>query len=97
MEKAQLPRGLTIVGDRAYDDDKLRGRIEELRRRHCFTRKSRRKGKRSMNLSPYRKRFRIENCFCRLKRWTSVATRRDKLAPLFLSLVTFAAVIYWLI
>jgi transposase len=44
----------------------------------------------------YRERYRIENCFCRLKRWASIDTRRDKLASRYLSLVTFASVMEWL-
>jgi transposase len=96
IEQARLKGGLTIVGDKAYDDDKLRFNIEELGLKHCFPRQSRRKGKRSMNKTQYRKRYRVENCFCRLKRWASVATRRDKLASRFLTLVTFAAVMDWL-
>jgi transposase len=44
----------------------------------------------------YRARYRIENCFCRLKRWASIDTRRNKLASRYLSLVTFTSVVEWL-
>jgi len=88
--------GLTIVADRAYDDDKLRGRLSSRGLKHCFPRQRRRKGKRPMDRRLYRARYRIENCFCRLKRWASIDTRRDKLASRYLSLVTFASVMEWL-
>ena len=87
---------LTIVADRAYDDDKLRGRLASRGLKHCFPRQRRRKGKRPMDRRLYRARYRIENCFCRLKRWASIDTRRDKLASRYLSLVTFASVMEWL-
>jgi transposase len=96
LTAAGLPPGLTIVGDKAYDDDKLRYQLTELGYKTCFPTKSNRKESRPMHKGQYRKRYRVENCFCRLKRWASVATRRDKLASRFLSLVTFAAIIDWL-
>lgn len=89
-------KGLTIVGDKAYDDDKLRAKVAALCHRHCFPTRSNRRETRPMNRAFYRKRFRIENFFGKLKRWGSTATRRDKLAAHFLSLVAFAAVIEWL-
>jgi hypothetical protein len=42
-----------LVADRAYDDDKLRGRLESVRVKHSFTRQRRRKGKRPMNRRLY--------------------------------------------
>jgi transposase len=88
---------LTVVGDKAYDDDKLRASLEALGLKTCFPTKVNRKSKRPMHKGLYRKRFRVENAFCRLKKWASIATRRDKLARNFLSLVTFAAVIDWMV
>ena len=97
IEAANLPPGLTIVGDKAYDDDKLRFRLTALGFETCFPTKSNRKESRPMHKGHYRRRYRVENCFCRLKRWASVATRRDKLASRFLALATFAAVVDWLV
>ena len=97
IEAANLPPGLTIVGDKAYDDDKLRFRLTALGFETCFPTKSNRKESRPMHKGHYRRRYRVENCFCRLKRWASVATRRDKLASRFLALATFAAVMDWLV
>lgn len=89
--------GLLIVGDKAYDDDKLRGALHQLGHQTCFPGKKNRKVKAKYSKRLYRVRYRIENLFCRLKRWACVATRRDKLARNYVSLVQFAGVIDWLI
>ena len=90
------PAGLMVVGDKGFDSDKLRAQPEELGARHCFPSKSNRRKKRSLNKKLYRQRYRVENYFCRLKRWACSSTRRDKLARYFLSIIEFASVIDWL-
>lgn len=90
------PRGLTVVGDKGFDSDKLRKDLEALGARHCFPSKSNRKKKRKLNKRLYRQRYRVENYFCRLKRWACANTRRDKLASHYLALIQFASVIDWL-
>ena len=85
--------GLIIVGDKAYDDDGLRRELKELGHEPCFPGKKNRRVQPRYRKDLYRTRYRIENLFCRLKAWASVATRRDKLARNFLSLVQFASVI----
>ena len=90
------PRGLMVVGDKGFDSDKLRHDLEQLGARHCFPSKSNRKKQRRLNKKLYRQRYRVENFFCRLKRWACASTRRDKLALHFLALIQFASVIDWL-
>ena len=92
----EAPAGLKVVGDKGFDSDKLRRELEELGASHCFPSKSNRKHKRRLNRKLYRQRYKVENYFCRLKRWASASTRRDKLAAHFLALIQFAAVIDWL-
>ena len=92
----EAPAGLKVVGDKGSDSDKLRLELEELGASHCFPSKSNRKKKRRLNRKLYRQRYKVENYFCRLKRWASASTRRDKLAAHFLALIQFAAVIDWL-
>ena len=67
---------LHIVGDKSFDDGKLRATLRALGHRPCFPGKS--KVRYSKRL--YRTRYRVENFFGRLKRWGCTATRRDKLA-----------------
>jgi transposase len=87
---------LRIVGDKGFDDDKLRSSLRALGHHPCFPGKSNRKRKVCYSKKLYRTRFKVENFFCRLKRWGCTATRRDKLAQNFFSLIHFAAVIDWL-
>ena len=92
----ERPRGLKVVGDKGFDSDRLRGELESLGASHCFPSKANRKKKRRLARKLYRQRYKVENYFCRLKRWASTSTRRDKLAAHFLALVQFASVIDWL-
>lgn len=96
IELLDAPRGLMVVGDKGFDDDKLRQQLEELGAEHCFPSKSNRKQKRRLNKKLYRQRYRVENFFYRLKRWACASTRRDKLALHFLSLIQLASIIDWL-
>ena len=81
---------------RTRDSDKLRRQLHQLGAVTYFPRKARCGIQRKVNKQFYRQRYRIENYFCRLKRWASTATRRDKLASHFLALVQFASLIDWL-
>jgi len=44
-----------------------------------------------------RRRHKVENFFCRLKRYRRLSTRYEKLAITFLAFVQLAAVLDWLI
>ena len=85
-----------LVGDKGFDSDKLRAALEALGHRHCIPGKSNRKKKIPCSRRYYRIRYRVEDFFRRLKRWACAATRRDKLALHFMSLLQFAAVIDWM-
>jgi transposase len=87
---------LIIVGDKGFDDDKLRAELRKLGHVPQFPGRKSRKHKVFVSKSLYRVRYRVENFFCRLKRWGSAATRRDKLAVNYLSLISFASAIDWL-
>lgn len=90
-------RLILLVGDKAYDDDKLRAALEALGHRHCFPAKSNRKERRPFNRRYYKMRFAVEDFFRRIKRWGGVAVRRDKLASSFLAWLQMAAVFDWMI
>lgn len=93
-----LPKGRkwTVVGDKGFDSDKLRHALEARGHNPCFPGKRNRKTKARCSKKLYRQRYRVENFFCRIKRWACLSMRRDKLALHFTSLVAFAAVIDWL-
>jgi transposase len=51
--------------------------------------------KRRPNKALYKTRHRVESFFQRVKRYRRIATRYEKLAQNFLSMVAFAAVLTW--
>jgi transposase len=93
---ANEPMAVIIIGDKAFDSDKLRAALAALGHGHCFPGKSNRKRKVPFSRRRYKVRYRVEDFFRRLKRWACAATRRDKLALHFMSLLQFSAVIDWM-
>lgn len=93
-----LPKGRKwqVVGDKGFDSDKLRKELEDGGHTTCFPGKKNRRSKVAYSKKLYRRRYRVENFFCRIKRWACVSLRRDKLALHFSSLLAFAAVIDWM-
>jgi transposase len=85
-----------LVGDKGFDSDKLRAALEASGHRHCIPGKANRRQRIPCSKRYYRIRYRVEDFFRRLKRWACAATRRDKLALHFMSLLQFAAVIDWM-
>ncbi len=45
---------------------------------HCILSKLNRRKERKLNQECYRQRYKMENSFCRLKRWAAALTRRDR-------------------
>ena len=82
-----------LIGDKGFDDDKLRGRLNSNGHIPLFPSRKNRKHTKLIPKRLYRIRYRIENFFCRLKRFGSVAIRREKLASHFSVLLHFAAII----
>ncbi len=95
-EHACLLRGRTLVADKGFDADALRARITYFGGRTCIPRRRNCGGSRPFSRPLYRRRHRIENFFCRLKRHRRISTRYDKLASTFFAFVQLAAVLDWL-
>ena len=85
-----------LIADRGYD---ARAVIDLVAARggcaHIPTQKDR-KVERSVDPALYRQRNLIERYFCKLKHFSRVATRFDKLARNFLAAVTLASTRLWL-
>lgn len=91
-----LDEAAVVLGDRAYDADWIRERIEaqgaapnipdrcNRRERHCFSR------------ALYKERNRVERFFNKIKQFRRVATRYEKLGDNFLAMVKLAAIRIWL-
>jgi transposase len=91
-----LAEGDVVLGDRAYDADWIRERIEaqgaapnipdkaNRRQRHCFSKVL------------YRQRNHVERFFNRIKHFRRVATRFEKHALNYLAMIKLAAIRIWL-
>jgi putative transposase len=83
-----------VLADKGYDADwflnELKGEgVSEA----VIPSRAKRKVQRQINKELYKKRNTIERYFNRLKNWRRVATRFDKMAANFYSIVCFAAAI----
>jgi len=91
-----IPESRQIVGDKRYDGNELRERIEERGSQHCIPARNGRKEPASHRKSHYKKRPRLANIFERVKRHRQIATRYEKLALHFLAFLHLVAVLEWL-
>lgn len=91
-----LIHGRTLVADKGFDSDTLRGRVAYFGGSTCIPRRRNCRGPRPFTRQLYRRRYRVENFFCRIKRLRRLSTRYDKLAATFFSFITLAAILDWL-
>ena len=93
---ATLPPNADVVGDRAYDSNRVLSIIERAGARANIPTDARRLVQRSVDRDLYRKRNLIERFFCKLKHFRRIATRFDKLARNFLAAVMLASTRLWI-
>ena len=99
--KAVLPllpalRASRVVGDKAFATQAFYRRLRRQRAQACLPPKRGERLNAPFHRGYYRCRHRVENFFCRLKRFRRIATRYDKLAETFLGFVQLATVLDWL-
>ena len=86
-----------VHGDKGYDANGLRQKIQERGALANIPSKANRKWKNCFSPFLYRNRNAIERMFCRLKDFRRIATRYDRNATNFLAAVCIAATVcYWL-
>ena|SRR5271165_2074051 len=85
-----------VLGDKGYDTDAIREKITDLRAEAVIPFKRNRKKPGKLRKRIYRKRHRVENVFCSLKRFRSVATRYEKLVLHYAGIVAMACMLLWL-
>lgn len=86
-----------LLGDKAYDANRLRRSLREAGATPVIPGRRNRKRAIRYDRRRYRDRHLIENAFCRIKDFRRVATRYDKLAANFLSGVALAtALAFWI-
>jgi len=91
-----LPRGATVLADRAYDADWIRDVIDMQDCTACIPAKSNRVDPIPHSRRLYRKRNLIERFFNKIKQFRRIATRYDRLAQSYLAMVKLASTRLWL-
>ena len=93
----RMPATDILNGDKGYDSDAVRRKIESKGIAPNIPPKINRRWKNCFSPVLYRDRNAIERMFCRLKDFRRIATRYDRRADIFLAAVCIAATIsYWL-
>lgn len=93
----EMPATAMLHGDKGYDSDAVRRKVEEKGAMPNIPPKSNRNWKPPFSPHLYRDRNAIERMFGRIKDFRRIATRYDRLARNFLAAVCLAATIcYWL-
>lgn len=85
-----------VVGDKGYSSSTIR---RYLRRRGILLtipRKSNERRRGKFDKSIYRQRNLVERCFNRLKQFRRIATRYEKKALNYLTMLTLASILLWL-
>lgn len=88
-----LPRTNVLLADRGYDADWIRADLQAKRIRPCIPGKKNRKVPIDYDKALYKRRYKVENMFAKLKDWRRIATRYDRCAHTFLSSITIAAIV----
>ena len=98
-EALPLLRGLkpgSVSADKAYDSDAILDYLKASNIEAVIPPRSNRCIQREFDKLRYKNRNLVERFFCRIKQFRRIATRYDKLAQRFSSLVAFAATVIWL-
>jgi transposase len=88
--------GAYAIADASYDADHLRDPIEARGALAVIPGSTSRARRVAIDRPIYKERHLVECCFSKLKGFRRIATRYDKTAASFLSMVTLAATILWL-
>ena len=88
--------GIVVLGDRGFDDDKLRDHIKTGGGVALIPGKTNRKEQPFYIPEIGRQRRVVENFFARIKRYRRVNTRYDRLAETFMAFVNLAALADWI-
>ena len=92
-----MPNSPILNGDKGYDSNAIRRKIEDKGAMPNIPPKANRRWKNCFSPFLYRDRNAIERMFGRLKDFRRIATRYDRLAINFLAAVCLAATVsYWL-
>jgi transposase len=82
-----------VVADKAYDANALRRQIAAAGAKAVIPPRANRREKIRWSKAIYRRRNLVERFFCRIKQFRRIATRYDKLAERFVSLICIVGAI----
>ena len=91
-----LPKGATVLADRAYDADWIRDIIDDQECHACIPPRSNRVDEFLYSKRIYKKRNLIERFFNRIKQFRRIATRYDRLAENYRAMIKIASIRLWL-
>jgi transposase len=86
----------SILADKGYDSNAVIAQIEAQGSRAVIPPRRGRRVERPYDRELFKSRFLVEQFFARIKRCRRVATRYEKLAVTFLSMVLLASILVWL-
>jgi transposase len=89
-------RAQTVVGDKGYDGDALVAQINAAGAAAVIPPRSNRREQRAYDRHVYKDRNLVERFFNRLKQFRRIATRYEKLANNFISLLNMVCAYIWL-
>jgi transposase len=89
-------RPAKLLGDKGYDSDDIRDHLTEHGIEPVIPPRSNRKTPIEYDRESYKRRNRIERCVNRLKQFRRIATRYEKTARAYLSMLCLAAARLWL-
>ena len=85
-----------VIADKGYDSDPFIAGIQTAGAQAVIPARKTRRHQRAFDRHAYRERHIIECLFSRLKQFRRIATRYEKLARNFLSMINLAAAYIWL-
>jgi transposase len=88
--------GRALIGDTGYDSNEFRAAIRERGMFPVIASKPERPRVLPKRRALYAKRYEVERFFHRLKRFRAIASRYEKTAESFLSLVQICCAVLWL-
>lgn len=93
----KIGKAENFIADKGYDSEEIRQQAREQKMKPVIPRKSNsKKTNAEFDSHLYKMRHLVENLFARLKHFRSIATRFEKLARNFKSMVYLACSIIWI-
>jgi len=89
-------QGKAVIADTAYDSDEIISQVRAQQMKPVICPHPRRRKKPRLDRGKYRKRYRVEVFFHDIKRFRAVATRFEKRARHYLSVVQLVSALLWL-